>query len=259
MTSVLAFDIETVPDIPGARRIHELETLSDEDVARAIAAQRRQQTGGSEFMRLHLHRVVAISLAGHVEGRFRVWSLGDPEDGEEVLLTRFFDGLERYTPTLVSWNGGAFDMPVLQQRALIHGLCAPRYWETGERDPSFRYNNYLNRYHHRHTDLMDLLSGHQLRAAAPLDELAVLCGLPGKMGMAGREVADAVAAGELERVRDYCETDVLNTYLLYLRFQHLRGALDEGGYAGACDEVAQVLGASDRPHLRAFLEAWRGA
>lgn len=257
--SVLAFDLETVPDIPGSRRIQAFEGLDDDDVARALAAQRRQQTGGSEFMRLHLHRIVAISVAGHVEGRFRVWSLGHPGDEEATLLQRFFDGIERYSPTLVSWNGSGFDIPVLQHRALIHGLTAPRYWETGERDPSFRFNNYLNRYHQRHTDLMDLLAGHQVRAAAPLDEMALLCGLPGKMGMSGGEVAEAVADGRIQEVRNYCETDVLNTYLLYLRFQHLRGALDTGRWEAACDEVAGVLAESEPPHLQAFLEAWRGA
>ena len=71
-------------------------------------------------------------------------------------MKRFFDGIERYSPTLVSWNGGGFDLPVMHYRALINGVTAPRYWETGNDDASFRYNNYLGRYHWRHTDLMDV-------------------------------------------------------------------------------------------------------
>ena len=255
--NVLAFDIETVPDLEGGRRVYDLGDLSEGDVSRAMAARRRQETG-HEFPRLHLHRVVAISLAGVLDGRFRVWSLGDPEDPEPALLQRFFDGLERYVPTLVSWNGSGFDIPVIHHRALIHAIPAPRYWETGDHDRSFRFNNYLNRYHERHTDLMDVLSGFQMRGAAPLDEVATLCGLPGKMGMSGGDVAEAVGEGRIQAVRDYCETDVLNTYLLYLRFQHLRGLLDAAAHAQACDQVADALAASDRPHLHAFLEAWRG-
>lgn len=256
--NVLAFDIETVPDLAGGRRVYGLGELGDEDVARAMAARRRQETG-REFPRIHLHRVVAISLAGVVEGRFRVWSLGEVDDAEPALLQRFFEGLERYVPDLVSWNGTGFDMPVLHHRALIHGISAPRYWETGDADRSFRFNNYLNRYHDRHTDLMDVLASFQPRAAAPLDEVATLCGLPGKMGMSGASVAEAVDRGEIEAVRNYCETDVLNTYLLYLRFQHFRGVLDADGYERETRKVADALAATDRTHLRSFLEAWRGA
>ncbi len=76
--------------------------------------------------------------------------------------------------------------------------------------------------------------------------------------MSGADVPEAVANGEIEAVRDYCETDVLNTYLLYLRFQHLRGILDADGYQRESDRVADALSGTDRPHLRSFLEAWRG-
>lgn len=256
--NVLAFDIETVPDLAGGRLVFGLDDLDDEDVARAMATRRRQEVG-SEFPRLHLHRIVAISLAGVIHDRFRVWSLGDPEDPEQRLIERFFDGVERFVPDLVSWNGNGFDIPVIHHRALIHGISAPRYWESGAGDSSFRFNNYINRYHERHTDLMDVLSCYQLRGAAPLDQIATMCGLPGKMGMSGADVADAVARGEIQQVRNYCETDVLNTYLLYLRFQHLRGVFDSADYAQEADRVASTLAEStDRSHLQDFLEAWRG-
>src|SRR5947208_7804359 len=70
-------------------------------------------------------------------------------------MRRFFEGIERYTPQLVSWNGGAFDLPVLQYRALMHGVGAARYWDWGDDDRDFRFNNYLARFHTRHLDLMD--------------------------------------------------------------------------------------------------------
>ncbi|MBK1734791.1 3'-5' exonuclease [Halorhodospira abdelmalekii] len=257
--NVLAFDIETVPDLEGGRRLFDLGDLDDTGVANAMAARRRQETGGGEFPRTYLHRIVAIAVAGVIEGRFRVWSLGDLEDDEPALIRRFFEGVDRYVPDLVSWNGGGFDLPVLHYRALIHGVAAPRYWESGDGDRNFRFNNYRNRYHERHLDLMDVLSGFQLRAAAPLDEIALLCGLPGKMGIGGAGVADAVARGELKAVRDYCEVDVLNTYLLFLRFQHLRGALDHDDLERAHEQIAGILTASERPHLQRFVEAWRGA
>ena len=254
--NVLVFDIETVPDVDGARRLFGLEGLPDADVARAMFHKRRQEAG-TEFLRHHLHRVVAIAAALRSGDRFTLWSLGEVESPEPDLIQRFFDGIERYTPTLVSWNGLGFDLPVLHYRALLHGVSAPRYWETGQDDQSFRWNNYLSRFHYRHTDLMDVLSAYQGRAAAPLDEIATLLGLPGKMGMSGAKVWEHVLAGDLAGVRNYCETDVLNTYLVYLRFELMRGRLDHEGYARETRLVRETLAREARPHLEAFLQAWR--
>ncbi|WP_440995558.1 3'-5' exonuclease [Arhodomonas sp. SL1] len=253
--NVFAFDIETVPDVTGGRRLLGLEGLDDHQVAEAMLAVRRGESGG-DFLRLHLHRVVVISVAARIGGKFRVFSIGDADSDEGEVIQRFFDGLERYVPRLVSWNGGGFDLPVLHYRALIHGLSAPRYFETGDNDREFRWDNYLNRFHERHTDLMDVLAGFQPRANAPLDEIATLCGLPGKLGMSGGQVRARIEAGDFAAVRDYCETDVLNTYLLYLRFERLRGRLDEAGYRDACEQVRETLVEAGRPHLDEFLAAW---
>ena len=46
--------------------------------------------------------------------------------------------------------------------------------------PSFRYNNYLSRYHWRHTDLMDVLSAFQGRGRVSLSNMATLLGLAGQ-------------------------------------------------------------------------------
>jgi predicted PolB exonuclease-like 3'-5' exonuclease len=145
--------------------------------------------------------------------------------GEADLIRRFFEGVEKFSPQLVSWNGGGFDLPVLHHRAMIHGVAAPRYWDWGDDDRDFKFNNYLSRYHTRHIDLMDVLAAFQPRASAPLDAMAKLCGFPGKLGMDGSQVAGAVARGALDDVRRYCETDALNTYLLYQRFRLMRGEL----------------------------------
>ena len=164
-----------------------------------------------EFLPLEQHRVVAISCVLRSREGLTVWSLGDPGTPEAELVQRFFDGIEKYSPDLVSWNGWGFDLPVLTYRALQHGVQAPRYWETGDEDTAFRYNNYLSRYHWRHIDLMDVLSAFQGRARASLASMATLLGLPGKLGFAGSQVWEAFQAGELVGIRRYCETDVLNT------------------------------------------------
>jgi len=260
VAATLVFDIETVPDVAGYRTLLDLDdSLSDSDVAET-AFQRRRAATGQDFLPLHLQRVVAIACVLREGEGLRVWSLGTPEDGEGELIQRFYDGVEKYKPQLVSWNGGGFDLPVLHYRGLRHGVIAPRYWDMGEGDYAdsrdFRFNNYINRYHARHLDLMDLLSMFQPRASAPLDQVARLIGLPGKLGMDGSQVWDAFRAGGIAEVRDYCETDTLNTWLVYLRFQLMRGALDRAEYAAELALARATLGKLDAPHWREFLAAW---
>jgi predicted PolB exonuclease-like 3'-5' exonuclease len=253
-----SFDIETVPDVDFGRRMYGLDGLSDEDIATAMTF-RRQQSSGTDFLQLHQHRVVAISVALRTGDTFRVWSLGDENADEAELVQRFFDGVERYSPDLVSWNGGGFDLPVLHYRALRHGVQAPRYWEHGDADREFRFNNYLSRYHWRHIDLMDVLAGFQVRARASLDEAAVLLGFPGKLGMSGDKVWDRYQAGAIAEIRDYCETDVLNTWLIFLRFEYMRGNLDRAGLDREFALVRETLLSMQRPHLDEFLAAWSDA
>jgi len=255
--NIFVFDIETIPDTDGGRRIYDLDGLDDKDVANVMFHQRRQETGGSDFLRHYLHRVVAISVVLRSSNRFKVWSLGEEDSSEKEIIQRFFDGIDKYTPTLVSWNGGGFDLPVLNYRALLHGIEAQRFWDTGEDDQSFKWNNYQSRYHQRHTDLMDVLAGFQPRANAPLDKIATLLGFPGKMGMSGAKVWDQYQAGEIKAIRDYCETDVLNTYLVYLRYQLMRGKLTQEGYASECQVVRDSLNEENKPHLNEFLSAWK--
>ena len=255
--NVLVFDIETIPDLDGGRRIYDLDGLSDKDTASALLNLRRQENG-TEFLRLHLHRIVAISVVLRSTQGIKVWSLGDEDSSEKELIERFYDGIDRFTPNLVSWNGGGFDLPVLHYRALKHGVQASRYWETGNEDSSFKWNNDLSRYHQRHLDLMDQLALFNARANAPLDQIATLLGFPGKMGMSGGKVFDAFQEGNLKGIRDYCETDVLNTWLVYLRFQLMRGELDPTGYEQELPLLQDYLNAEGHPHFLGFLEAWQG-
>lgn len=250
-----SFDIETVPDVEFGRRMWHLDGLSDADVGTAMQFMRQQQTG-SEFLPLHLQQVVAISVAFRSGDTFKVWSLGDRDSGEAEIIRRFYEGIERYSPELVSWNGGGFDLPVLHYRALKHGIQAPRYWETGDNDREFRYNNYLSRFHWRHLDLMDVLSGFQPRGRASLEQMAVLLGFPGKLGMSGDKVWQCWLDGGIDDIRHYCETDVLNTYLVYLRFEFMRGNLDEAALQREYGLVRATLRELGQPHLDEFLAAW---
>jgi predicted PolB exonuclease-like 3'-5' exonuclease len=257
VTPILTFDLETVPDIDGLRKLRpQWATLDDRALAAHAMADRRERTG-SDFLPLHLHRVLVIGCAFRDDSGFRVRSLGAPGDAEPKLIGDFFRLIDRYAPQLVSWNGGGFDLPVLQYRALIHGVAARRYWDQGEDDREARYSNYTNRYHLRHVDLMDVLSRYQPRAAAPLDEIARLAGFAGKLGMDGSQVWEAYCDGQVERIRAYCEADVVNTYLLYCRFRRVRGQLDDAGYAAELALVRDALSAAGGPAWQEFLAAWQ--
>ena len=254
--NVLVFDIETVPDVKAGRQLFNLDGLSDKDVALAMRALRIQKTGKTDFLSHFQHQIVAISAVLRSNDNLKVWSLGNVASGEKELLERFFDGIEKFSPVLVSWNGNGFDLPVIHYRALKHGVASARYWDNGDGDREFRWNNYLSRFHARHLDLMDVLSGYQPRAFVPLDELAVTLGFPGKMGMSGAHVWESFCSGKIDAIRNYCETDVLNTYLVYLRFQQIRSVLNAGELEHEETRLRSLLADSGQPHLTEFLERW---
>ena len=257
MTPILVFDIETIPDVEGLRKTWDLGPDVSEQGVVDLVSQRRRQATGSDFLPHYVQRVVAISCVLRSGDGVRAWSLGSATDTERDIVQRFFDGIEKYKPQLVSWNGGGFDLPVLHYRALIHGIAGCCYWDTGDNDREMKFNNYLSRFHARHTDLMDVIAGYQNRAWAPLSEIAQLCGLPGKLGMDGSQVYGAWKRGEIAAIRDYCETDVANTYLLFLRFQLIRGLLDPAAYEREVNLFRAFLAEQTSEHWRQFSAAWK--
>lgn len=97
MTPSLVFDIETIPDTDGLRKLYDLPAdTSDEDVANVAFHQRRQQNG-TDFLALHQHRICAISCAMREGSHFKVWTLGDAQSTEAEIIQRFFDGIDKYT------------------------------------------------------------------------------------------------------------------------------------------------------------------
>lgn len=257
---VLVFDIESIPDIAGLRLLRDdPEGATDQWVYNAWCEERAAE-GKTDFMPLHLQRILVISCVFRNAEGLRVHSFVDRDDASEgKVIQSFFGAVEKHVPQLVSWNGGGFDLPVLHYRGLRHGVVASKYWDLGEDDRDFKFNNYIGRYHMRHLDLMDLLALYQPKNNAPLDAMAKLCGFPGKLGMDGSKVYEAFLAGQLEDIRRYCETDVMNTYLLYCRFQKMRGGFTEGEYEQEVAFAKETLAglAPSEPHWREYLDAWR--
>ena len=260
---VLVFDIESLPDIAGWRRLNPASPdLTDLQVHAQWKAERAEQ-GKSDFMPLYLQQILVISCVFRNADGLRVHSFVDRDgQSEGRIIQTFFNTIEKHEPQLVSWNGSGFDLPVLHYRGMQHGVVADKYWDMGEggnaSDREYKWNNYISRYHMRHLDLMDLLAKYTPKNNAPMDALAKLCGFPGKLGMDGSQVHEQFLDGKTEDIRRYCETDVMNTYLLYCRFQKMRGGLTEAEYeqeiAFVKDSVANL--AEQEPHWQQYLQAW---
>jgi hypothetical protein len=231
--NTLVFDIETVPDIELGRKLYGLTDLNDAAVAKVMSF-KQQQARNTQFLPLPQQRIVSIAAVLKSGEGLHVFSLGDEQSTEKELVQRFFDGLERYSPDLVSWNGSGFDLPVLHFRALRHGISAQRYWEIGETDRDF-----------------------QASGRASLEQVSQLLGFPGKLGMSGGQVWAGYQRGEIKEIRNYCEIDVLNTYLIFLRFQLLRGVFDVFRHQSELEQLEAKLEQSEHPHLQRFLAAWR--
>jgi predicted PolB exonuclease-like 3'-5' exonuclease len=254
---VLAFDIETIPDVAGLRLLRGAGPELADDTVLAQERTERAAAGKGEMLPLYLQRVLVVSCVFRNVKGLAVQSFCAPEACKEgAIVQTFFDKIEKHQPQLVSWNGGGFDLPVLHYRGLRHGVIADKYWDLGEDDREFKWNNYISRYHTRHLDLMDLLALYQPRANAPLDAMARLCGLPGKLGMDGSQVHAAFLGGKVDDIRRYCETDVMNTYLLYCRFQKMRGGLTAAEHEQEMSLVRETLAGITEPHWREYLGAW---
>ena len=142
---------------------------------------------------------------------------------ESLMLNDFAAWLDRTRPTVVTWNGRGFDMPVICSRALKHGVPMP--WWFRDRNTRYRFNS------EGHFDLMDFMSDFGAARSARLDAYAKLIGFPGKVGVDGSQVAPLVEAGKISEVNDYCLCDVAQTAAIFLRVELLRGCYDRARYA----------------------------
>ena len=141
--NILVFDIETVPDTKGGEKILDLKDLSKKNIIKAMEHTQFQKSG-SMFQPLHLHKIVAISVLYKHKEKLSLISLGDENSQEKDIVKLFFGIIDKYQPQLISWNGKGFDSPVIHYRALIHGISSIKYWDKGEDDKDFKWNNYLN-------------------------------------------------------------------------------------------------------------------
>ena len=213
-SNVIVWDLETTPNLPAAARALGLSERPEDEIREEL---------DEKFPKLPLHKIVCIGalIASRVGEGWQVDALGAPHLGQRTegdLIRDFVSRIESLRPQLVTFNGSSFDLPVLRYRAMINRIAAP----------GLSARPYFHRYYDDAIDLCDVLGSFQSQARTKLDELAKVLDLDGKpTGIKGGNVEEMVAAGGIDEVAWYCETDVLNTYLIWLRYQHFRGAIQE--------------------------------
>jgi hypothetical protein len=238
----IIWDLETVPDLEAFKRMSGTPEVTDEEAEALL---------GDKFVKLPLHSIVCIGalIAERGEWGWRVVALGAPHIGERTepeIIEAFVARIDELRPQLVAYNGHGFDLPVLRYRALVHSIPAP----------GLNCRSYFNRYSEDCLDLCDALASFDPRGKIGLDALCRVLGLPGKPeGIDGSQVAEFVKAGGIQAVADYCETDVVNTYRLFLRYELFRGNISVDQYARSEADVVIMLQSKvqEKPHLASLL------
>ena len=217
MPHVVAWDLETIPDISGFAVANDLLGKLPDEVRGAM---------GDKFPKHIYHEIICIgALIAHSNNdHWVVDALGAPYVGdrtEEELITAFVDKIAELKPQLVTFNGSSFDLPVLRYRAMTHKVSAL----------GLSARPYFNRYTDDAIDLCDVLSSFAPNAKASLHEMCRVMGLPGKPdGIHGGEVEKYFRGGRIKEIAEYCESDVVNTYRVWLRYELFRGKLTKQGH-----------------------------
>ena len=241
--SVIVWDLETVPDLKAAARMYGVEEDDDAKAREAL---------GSGFPKHPLHRIACIGalVAKREDDGWRVSALGAPhieERPEPELIKSFVDRIDQLKPQLITFNGNGFDLPVLRYRALINRVSAP----------GLHARAYFNRYSSDAVDLCDVLGSFGASGKMKLDEISRILGLAGKPdGIDGGKVEAMIAAGKIDEVARYCETDVVNTYRLWLIYELFRGAMTPEQLAWSERQLRDYVRQSKpgNPHLQAAMD-----
>lgn len=257
---ICVFDIESVPDIELLKEIYGYEGNSMDICKQAFAAQK--EISGSEFLPLSFHKIVSIAsvLADDFGNFIKVGHFAKDtpiECREEALLQDFSAFLNRQNPRLISFNGRGYDMPLIGIRALKYNINLYGYYEID--NPQFgknKWENYRQRYSERfHLDLYDTLGNYGANRTLSLDAVCKMAGIMGKYEVSGGQVYELIFQdNDLAKVDFYCQSDVLNTYWLFLKFELTKGMLQMGDYLANLEKMRESL-PQNAPYKKAFIES----
>jgi 3'-5' exonuclease len=236
--TVIVWDLETIPDLAAAARMLDLGMATETEVREAL---------GPGFPKHPLHKIVCIgALVGsrQPEG-WRMDALGAPHTGERPeakLISDFVEKIGQLRPQLITFNGHSFDLPVLRYRAMVNRISAA----------GLQVRQYFHRYTEDALDLCDVLGSYVPGGKVKLDEVSKILGLTGKPeGFEGSRVEEMVLAGQIEEVARYCESDVLNTYRVWLVYELFRGSITAEQLAWSEVQIRDFVATrkSANPHL----------
>lgn len=237
---VCVFDIETVPDVELLREKFGYEGTDTEVCLQAFAEQKER--AGFEFLPITFHKIISIaSVLCDDYGKFDMVGVFGRKHQQEIsdvsieslTLSEFLKFFNKKQPKLVSFNGRGFDIPALLLRAMKYNLESLSYFEQDNVELNKnKWENYRQRYSERfHVDLLDSLSHFGSVRGLKLDDVSLLCGLPGKYDVSGADVYRLYYEEKnLGKIDEYCQSDVLNTYWVYLKYEVLKGNLTLGHY-----------------------------
>jgi hypothetical protein len=264
---VLFFDMEWVPDAAGAKRLFDLDADTTELDAMQALWERSPQYDAEKnprpFLKYMFSRIVSIAFlsrkvvnhGGEIVPEFSLNSLPKLpiEDGttdEVAIIERFLYIVGERRPQLVGFNSMESDLQVLIQRGIINEVTAPAFNQRPNKP--WEGDDYFDaRNSEGHLDLIKRFSGGAMMPR--LDELARFCGFPGKIDVKGDQVTDLWLAGELERIVEYNQIDVLNTYLVWLRTVYFAGRIAEADYIAEQDYFRTFLESESRKEEKVFL------
>ncbi|CAK8162722.1 3'-5' exonuclease [Candidatus Xenohaliotis californiensis] len=262
---IMVFDIETIPDTNLAKNLVGYNGNNINEAREQMTNYHLNITEGKNpFLRQPFHKIVAISYVKILVQKSTNDLYLELEDIKSALTTNatekelvswFFQLIDKHQPGLISFNGRTFDIPVLKYRAMVHGIVGKTFNNSGD-----KWNNYNQRYNTTyHYDLIESLSDFGASARIKLNEICAAFGYPGKFGIDGANVASLYDSGKVAEIRNYCETDALNTYLVYLRYALHSAAITLNVYKDAIKQIINFIAYSNKEHLNKFHQAWLGA
>jgi predicted PolB exonuclease-like 3'-5' exonuclease len=262
LNKLFVFDIETIPDTDVLYNLTGSETTDLEQKRKELEEYHINVSGGNPFPRQPFHRVVSISIliADIVKKdgydyyeKLKLGTISSINSDEKSVISKFFAYICEHLPKMVSYNGKSFDMSVLKYRAMKHGLSLENIFKSGD-----KWNNYHQKYSKDwHCDLLEVFSDYGTSAKCKMNEICALVGLPGKMGVDGSHVTELYDKNKLDEIDAYCETDVANTYLLYLNYCLLSGIISESGFINLNKDFKKYLEDENKDNYREFLSEWK--
>ena len=218
----IVFDVETIPDLDYGKKNMNLDGLSDADIGRSMFFQQLQKKG-DEFLPIDLHKIITISCIAEENGTLELKSFTSLKH-----FINFIKGANHF----VTWNGHRFDIPVISFRAIIENLVI---------------NNKLSNDNH-HTDLKAVLSSGNVALISGLDRVSKHLDLPGKTFHSGKIVWDFYLENKVQEITQYCEADVLNTYLIYIHYQYTNGKISKDQLTEKKETLKSFLSSSENHH-----------